>query len=51
MGRLCAQPYEGWLSPGYHDVAWSPMDLPSGMYLIEISAVEGSARATALYLK
>ncbi len=51
MGRLCAEPFRGTLSAGYHDIAWSPGDLPSGLYFIELAGQEMKLRAKALYLK
>ena len=51
MGRLCAEPFAGFLSPGIHDLSWSPGELPSGMYLLEISTSEQQSRAKALFLK
>ncbi|TKJ40748.1 hypothetical protein CEE37_07225 [candidate division LCP-89 bacterium B3_LCP] len=51
MGRLSDELMAGWLPAGYHQVTWSPRDLPSGIYLIELTAPEGSQRAKVVFLK
>lgn len=50
-GRLCARPFEGWLPAGHHQVTWSPGDLPSGIYLIELAGPDARLRTKAVYLK
>jgi hypothetical protein len=51
MGRLCAEPLSGRLQAGYHEVTWSPGQLPSGMYLVELVTPDGSQRAKVVFLK
>lgn len=51
MGRLSAIPFKGLLTAGYHDVTWSPNDLPSGIYLVELKAPEIRVRSKAVFLK
>ncbi len=51
MGRLVAEPFRGMLSAGYHEIAWSPGALPSGLYLVELASPEVQKRAKVLYLK
>jgi hypothetical protein len=48
---MCAEPFEGFLTAGIHDLTWSPGELPSGMYLLEISTSDQQSRAKALFLK
>jgi hypothetical protein len=51
LGRLCAEPLSGRLQAGYHEVTWSPGQLPSGMYLVEFVTPEGSQRNKVVFLK
>lgn len=51
MGRLRDVPFEGLLQAGYHEISWSPRDLPSGVYLVEFNAAGLKLRAKAVYLK
>ncbi|MFH1734060.1 MAG: T9SS type A sorting domain-containing protein, partial [bacterium] len=51
LGRLQAEPYKGLMRSGQHEISWSPQDLSSGLYLVEINH-EGVVQMTkALYLK
>lgn len=51
MGRLQDKPFDGYLSAGFHNVAWSPKNLPSGIYVVEVSTTTLNQRAKVLYLK
>ncbi len=51
LGRLRTDLFEGKLSSGYHEVTWSPLNLPSGIYLVEIVGSDWQQRAKTLYLK
>ena len=51
MGRLCGIPLSGKLSEGYHEITWSPDNLPSGIYLIELCAQNFRERTKVVYLK
>ena len=51
LGRLKGIPFQGRLEAGYHDIPWSPGDLPSGIYLVEFSTAQAKVRAKAVYMK
>ncbi len=51
MGRICAEPFQGILSAGYHEISWTPGDLPSGLYIVEINGEGTQQRGKLLYLK
>jgi len=51
LGRLQAAPFKGLLRSGKHEISWSPKDLPSGLYLVQIEHDGISQMTKALYLK
>ena len=51
LGRLRSEAFKGWLSAGYHEITWSPGELPSGIYIVEIGAAGVTHRGKVVFLK
>ncbi|RJP81662.1 MAG: T9SS C-terminal target domain-containing protein [Candidatus Zixiibacteriota bacterium] len=51
LGRVRETIFTGQAPAGYHQVAWRPMDLPSGLYLVELQAGGQTFRTKAVYMK
>lgn len=51
MGRQVADFEPGFLSQGAHEVRWVPMDLPSGVYIVRLSAGQELRQHMLVYLK
>jgi hypothetical protein len=51
LGRWVATPFTGMLSPGLHEIPWTPANLTSGIYLVKFNTPGVELQSRAVYLK